>query len=644
MARAQEADVRVEQGEIASTAGTAGDPVRAVETLAGFSPPAAGRTTPAFHGSDDVRFRLEGVELPFPMHPSGQRGVVAPSFVTGVEVHDGAPLAHGGTSASVDLLLRPPSSDRPHVSAALDPLGATVAAETPVGAGGRGTAVGLVLRRSVLEAWGPANPAEPAPASLVAGPVYDSPVPASAGAVFAETPAMWDGLLLATTRVGPDDRALVSVHGASDDVRLRLDRPVDSDPALRGPASASASSLVGLVRWDHAGATHGGLVASFATISDGLRVGDSLRVDRAHGEARLRAEGSRALDELFELRAGAEVAASRTELRVVGPPPSSEGLPRTPVSIGPALRGQTETLALAPAVWASTPVRPDEAVRVEPGIRVAHLPTATARPWAMDPRLFLHARLAPGTTVRGRVGIWSDGPPFFATLPALGGGTQDVGPSHVSQVAGSVDRTWDPLVVGLEAWLSSSSGLLVATPDETARGVHLASSGSGVGRGVEVAIAAPASETGWARASYAISETERTDPVARSSPAPTDRTHVATAAGALRLSEGWILGARLRVSSGAPVPVAGAAVWDANADAFQVGAAGVERLPFFHQLDLRVEKGWSAGGARLSLWLDVQNAYAARTVVDRVCSFDGGSCANVYGLPFFPQVGLGGRL
>ncbi len=643
-ARADEPDERVDASEIASTAGTAGDPMRAVEALPGFSGPVPGGTAPTFHGSDRTRFRLLGVELPNPMHPSGQRGVVAPTFVESVDVHDGAPLAFSDTSASVDLRLRSPSQDRPRVSVAFDPLGTAVAAETPVGGPSRATSVGLVLRRSVLEAWGPADRGEPAPPSLVAGPVYGAPLPASSDAVFAATPAMWDGLFVATTDIGSTDRARIAVHGASDDVRLRLAHPVDSDPALRGPASASASSLLGVVRWDHVGSLAGAFVASFSTFADTLAVGDALRVERAHGEARVRAEAARALDDLFDLRAGIELAASRTDLTVDGPPPPQDGRPRTPASIGPRLLGHTETLALTPAFWTSTPVRPADDVQVEPGLRVAHLPTASADAWVIDPRLLVRARLDPDTTARARVGIWSEGPQFFATLPYLGGGTEDVGPLHVSQVAAGADREWGPVTVGFEGWLSSFAGELVAVPDETARGAHFASNGTGTGRGVEIALGTSTTQDGWARASYALSQTVRGEPGGRAAPAATDRTHVATFAGALRLADRWVLGARLRVSSGSPVPTGGGAVWDANADAFRFGRTGTDRLPAFHQLDLRIEKTWEIGAVELAVWFDVQNAYGARNVVDRVCSFDGRACADVYGIGLLPLAGIGGSL
>jgi hypothetical protein len=71
------------------------------------------------------------------------------------------------------------------------------------------------------------------------------------------------------------------------------------------------------------------------------------------------------------------------------------------------------------------------------------------------------------------------------------------------------------------------------------------------------------------------------------------------------------------------------------------GGVYSDRLPDFHQLDLRFDKTWVFNRWKLGLYLDIQNLYNRATPSRLVY---GGrqlyQSSLITGIPFFPNVGL----
>ena len=104
-----------------------------------------------------------------------------------------------------------------------------------------------------------------------------------------------------------------------------------------------------------------------------------------------------------------------------------------------------------------------------------------------------------------------------------------------------------------------------------------------------------------------------------------DQPHILTVLGSYNFGNGWEFGARFRLISGLLAtpnvcdptspscdPFRTSALFDAATGTYvAIPASGPfsERLPIFHQLDLRVDKRWSFKRWKLSAYLDVQNAY-----------------------------------
>jgi hypothetical protein len=129
-----------------------------------------------------------------------------------------------------------------------------------------------------------------------------------------------------------------------------------------------------------------------------------------------------------------------------------------------------------------------------------------------------------------------------------------------------------------------------------------------------------------------------------------DQTHILQVLGSYRLGRGWEFGARFQLISGpliTPVPKAPdlTAIYAADAGSYTPlpGAPFSERLPLFHRLDVRVDKGWQFKDWRFSAYLEIINAYnyAAREALAYNYNFT--KQTYLTGLPILPNLGVRGE-
>jgi outer membrane receptor protein involved in Fe transport len=150
--------------------------------------------------------------------------------------------------------------------------------------------------------------------------------------------------------------------------------------------------------------------------------------------------------------------------------------------------------------------------------------------------------------------------------------------------------------------------------------------------------------SGWI--AYTLSRSERRDPGQSSWRLfDFDQTHILTAVGTYDLPRNWSVGARFRLVSGRPTtPIVGGVYQvDESSYAPIVGKVNSDRLPMFHQLDLRVDKRWIHERWILTAYLDIQNAYNRANTEGYVYNFDYNEKGVRQGLPLIPVIGLKGE-
>lgn len=125
-------------------------------------------------------------------------------------------------------------------------------------------------------------------------------------------------------------------------------------------------------------------------------------------------------------------------------------------------------------------------------------------------------------------------------------------------------------------------------------------------------------------------------------PSDFDQRHNLIFVGSLALPRRWRIGASFRVVSGYPyTPVIGSIASLAPGQYTPIlGATNAARLPFFHQLDFRVDKRWILKRAEVNAYFDIQNVYNRVNPEAIVYSSDYRAEVNAIGLPILPSLGL----
>jgi hypothetical protein len=171
--------------------------------------------------------------------------------------------------------------------------------------------------------------------------------------------------------------------------------------------------------------------------------------------------------------------------------------------------------------------------------------------------------------------------------------------------------------------------------------VLLTDDGEGFATGVELYIRRRLSRGifGWLSATW--SRAERWLPGNAPQPFSLDQAFVLNAAASWEINSKWRVGARFSLSTGTPTNRVSSATFDADASVLRPDyQAEGERLPVFHQLDLRVDYRFRSLGADMNFFVDVLNAYFSRGTEGWNFQYDYRSRQPLQGLPLLPVVGL----
>jgi hypothetical protein len=303
-----------------------------------------------------------------------------------------------------------------------------------------------------------------------------------------------------------------------------------------------------------------------------------------------------------------------------------------PLALTPGLRLDTYLLETS---------RQTPRVGQTPSIALAHLDGV------LEPSLSADVRVTPAWSLVGGAAVTSE-PPAASDLSAVFG-TPWLGPSSATVFSlGQALRAGRRLQVemlGFYKWLDT---LAVRDPSATPKlAQSLLEDGVGRAYGIQwlVRLAPWNGLSGWV--AYTISRSERRDaPGGGFRLFDYDEPHVVT----LVASQTWgpyAFGVRLRYATGLPrTPVVGA-LYAANEDVYQpiFGRQNSIRLPDFWQLDLRIDRAFSLGGAlgrsaRLRVYAEALNATDQRNGEEYAYSFDYSRRGLVYGIPLVGVVGL----
>jgi TonB family protein len=357
----------------------------------------------------------------------------------------------------------------------------------------------------------------------------------------------------------------------------------------------------------------------------------------------MRTEVERKLGRRSGFRVGTEYVGTWFDIAVEAPP-----LPTGPGGSGTgSLSTEVKSAIAIPAVYSTVTLGITEKLTLFPGVRMGYYtrPDATS---FVDPRMNFAWQVADETTLKGGSGIYTQAPQpveFSEQFgnPRLGvqrGLQNSIGISQQFAYSIGLDATaffnyiWDQ---------SAGSTNIVVRPDGTVGPELFANTQQGRTYGLEVLLRKQLTGRFFGWLAYTLSRSER-----RPTPGDDwqlfgfDQTHILTLIGVVKLPKGWQVGGRFRLVSGNPnTPVVGG-VYDAGGGFYQAlsGAVNSERIPAFHQLDVRVDKRWTWKRTSLTLYVDVQNVYNHQNTEFWIYSYDFSGRRPVASLPIIPSLGV----
>jgi hypothetical protein len=269
----------------------------------------------------------------------------------------------------------------------------------------------------------------------------------------------------------------------------------------------------------------------------------------------------------------------------------------------------------------------------------------------IDPRLVARYRLWEGATAKGGLGLFHQSPDGAMANEEYG--NPDLENIHAVHYGLGLEQALpEPLAaveIGLEGFYKDIFDLPVPSDRTVERGGETvpevyASEGTGEVRGLELLIKHQPTARLFGWISYTLMKSSRVDcPGCESRPFDHDQTHILTVVASAVVGRGWEAGARFRLVSGEPVTPVIAAAYDADSDLHWpvYGEPNSNRLPLFHQLDLRVDKHLRIENTLdVSIYVDVQNVYNRRNAEGYRYSYDYSRRVYLYGLPVLPSLGL----
>ena len=621
--------------ELTTVPGTFGEPTRIVASMPGVARTPFGLGFFVVRGAsfENTGFFIDGFPVPLLYHFGAGPAVISSRLVGQLDFFPGGyPLQYGRFSAGViSLETRPPPATRPFMEFSVDVLRASAMAVVPFDHG-RGS-IAFALRRSYLE--------------LIAPLIVE-------GVTLQYT----DYQVRADYRFNARSKLSLFVFGSNDtfsrsaasgvgqtaseqssDLGYTFHRLITRwDYGLPGRAQLTLAGTIGVDDTRFTNQVPGQQDQSFA--STGFILGERATLRIPTGPHLTTSVGFDALTILFD-----------AELQV--PLPDNIGSVPPPTFDPAILEFRPRLTQLSIAAWAEEVLRAGP-VEFTAGLRIDRLKYALVDTTVVDPRAVLRVRLSPSVVANVASGFFHQQPPFFNLVPGVR--NPRLRPQRSWQTSAGVEVNLPGAIeTRLTGYYSRMYQLVrnasdvIATPNGPQR-VSIVDDGDGRAYGMEVLIRRRLDRGVYGWVSYTLSRSERYVGDGTVVPFNFDQTHVLNLALSWDINTRWRVGGRFQLASGAPRRIVSGAFYDADVDRYRAlnpprvdDGSDTERLPVYHQLDVRVDYRFRWGPWRMSAYLDVINVYYAQNVENWLYQYDFAQRTAFPGLPILPAIGLTGE-
>jgi hypothetical protein len=435
------------------------------------------------------------------------------------------------------------------------------------------------------------------------------------------------------------------VYGTDDALKMALKNPQDFDPNVRGDISThlqfhrlAPSYRVTKGAWDLLASAQLGYQQQDFNLGPDI----FLRWKTIDVEGRLEAE--RRFSKGLRLKLGLQPWGGCVWVHVRSPRPPTGS---QQIDFSDTLTNDVEGCYWSAAGYVQLEAEVSKRVTIVPGVRFDYFnPT-----WGVDPRLVVRVKIDNATVVKAGAGIFHQQPLFIYADSTFGNG--DLYQQTAYHFSAGFERTLRP---GLSVestlffkWLTDLAVPSTLYYEKGGQPIPEVFNNAGVGRvyGAEVLLRQQPIGRFFGWLSYTVLKSERRDgPGLAWYPFDYDQTHILTLLGSVKLGRGWESGLRFRYVTGNPWKVLKGGVYDADSDTYRQltpHPTTYQRLPAYHQLDLRVDKKLVFQKWILTAFLDVQNVYYHANVEVTGWNYDFTRRTQVRGLPILPQIGLKGE-
>jgi TonB family protein len=634
----------LERREIDRIPGTNGDALRSIQNLPGVARPPAIAGLLIVRGSSpqDTKTFIDGTPVPLIYHFGGLSSVIPTEMLEKIDFYPGNFSAQYGRvmGGIVDVAIRSPKDDgKYHGLAQLDLIDVRAMVEGPIPLL-KGWTFAAAGRRSYFDAW--------------LGPVLKS-----AGAGVTQAPVYYDYQFLVQRNISATSNFRLSFLGSDDGLKLLMDDPPPGEPALSGNFGLHTAFQRLQARYVNDLSADDRIAITAALGRDILdfEVGPfffQLAVNSITG----RIEYTRRFSKGLRINVGADLEGGFYDVNLRLPEQPRPGTPpNQPFSLRPPQEVTRSSSGFSPAGYIEAELSPIPRLKLVPGLRLDY--SDTSERVAASPRVNARFDIAQGyprTTLKGGVGVFHQPPQYQEASPPLGTvGLRDNRAIHYA--LGVEQEITRHLELSAEGFYKQLDDLVVAKPSLSTTGLEYDNEGRGRAFGGEFLLKYKPDDRFFGWAAYTLQRSTRIDhPGEEERLVSFDQTHILTVLGSVRLGGGWEFGARFRLVSGNLTTPNVCNASEQSCDpsrtssllyagtgsyiAIPFAAPNSERLPLFHQLDIRVDKRWKFKSWQLSAYVDLQNVYNYGNAEGLSYNFNYTARQYVSGLPILPNIGL----
>ncbi len=647
----------IERREINRIPGTSGDALRSLQSLPGVARPPglAGLLIVRGSAPEDTSTSIDGAYVPIIYHFGGLSSVVPTELLDRIDFYPGNfSVRYGQVQGGiVDVALRSPDTDCYgdygtktdekgcyHAMGQVDLIDGRFIVQGPIGSSKNWSFV-AAGRRSWVDTW-------------------IKPVLEQAGAGVTSAPVYYDYQLIADYR--PSDKELFSTrfYGSDDKLEIIINDPASQDPGFGGNLTFGTAfqRLQSVYRNELSSSVDTESMIAIGHDQVNFSLGTFL-FDLDFYPLSLRQEFGFKLGKGVRLNAGIDFLSAWFNVLVRAPQPPRPGEPDPgPFATQPPAETESKDFAFRPGWYTDLEWQVTDRLRVVPGARVDYAqdsgsgdfsPRLTARYVLIDENDKVWS-VPRKTTLKGGAGVFHQPPQFQETDPVFG--TPELLSNRALHYSLGVEQELTQQVeLSVEGFYKDLTRQVSRSPNDRG-GFTYANEGSGHVEGLETLLKYKPDERFFGWLAYTLSKSVRRDnPGEPERPFEWDQTHNLVILGSYRLGDGWEFGARFRlISGGLETPVAQPpslpSIYAAEAGSYVPlqGEPFSRRLPLFHQLDIRLDKGWQFRTWRLSAYLDVQNVYNNAAVEATGYNYNYSQDTYQRGLPIIPSIGIRGEL